>query len=75
MIRSTRNEGISSASKQRHEALGLINDGVGGESIENVAVLLTGAQVGPVVEKADALDDHIVTNSVFPSNAFAGTFE
>ena len=71
MIRSTRNEGISSLSKKRHEALGLINNGVGGESYEHINVI---ADHSPG-ERRDAIDDHVVTLTQFPSNAFSGTFE
>lgn len=71
MIRGTINEGISSLSKQRHVALGLINNGVGGESFETVADSVGGG----VVERRDGIDDHEIALSVFPSNAFNGTFE
>ena len=71
MIRSTRNEGISSLSKQRHDVLGLINNGVGGESLESVEIIATGV----MVERADALNNHVAAESVFPSSAFNGTFE
>ena len=71
MIRGTKNEGISSQSKQRFGVLGLINDGVGGESFETVADSVGGG----VVERRDAIDDHEASLSVFPSNSFNGTFE
>ncbi len=71
MIRGTTNEGISSLSKKRHAALGLINDGVGGEGIELVKTIATGA----VVERRDSIDNHAVTETGFPSGGFNGTFE
>ncbi len=71
MIRGTHNEGISSLTKKRHDALGLIGGGIGGESYEAVEVIAT----GEMVERADALSDHTTTVSVFPSSEFNGTFE
>ena len=71
MIRGTKNEGISSLSKKRFDVLGLINDGVGGESFESGEVIATGV----VVEQRDAIDNHVAANSQFPSNGFNGTFE
>ena len=71
MVRGTKNEGISSLSKKRHDVLGLINNGIGGESIESVEIIAT--QV--VVERADALNNHVAAESTFPSGAFNGTFE
>lgn len=71
MIRGTINEGISSASKKRHDVLGLLNEGIGGESLELVKIIATGV----VVERADALNNHVAAESTFPSSAFNGTFE
>ena len=71
MIRSTLNGGTSSLSKKRFDVLGLINDGVGGEGLELVEVIATGAKV----ERADALNNHVAAESLFPSNSFNGTFE
>ncbi len=71
MIRSTLNGGTSSIAKQRFDVLGLINNGVGGESLEAVQVIATGV----IVERADALNDHVATETLFPSNSFNGTFE
>ena len=71
MIRSTKNEGISSLSKKRHDVLGLINDGVGGESFDIVEIIATGVKV----ERRDAIDNHVAAETTFPSNAFNGTFE
>jgi len=71
MIRGTKNEGISSLTKKRHEALGLIGGGIGGESLEAVHVIAT----GEMVERADAVSDHTTTVSDFPTDAFNGTFE
>jgi hypothetical protein len=71
MIRGTKNEGISSLTKKRHDALGLIGGGVGGESYESGEVIATGA----VVEQRDAIDNHVVANSQFPSGDFNGTYE
>lgn len=71
MIRSTVNGGTSSVAKKRFAVLGLINDGVGGESLESVEVTATGVKV----ERADALNDHVAAEGLFPSNSFNGTFE
>lgn len=71
MIRGTKNEGISSLSKQRHTTAGLINNGVGGESIEMVEIIATGV----TVERVDSVNNHVAEETRFPSSAFKGTFE
>ncbi len=69
MIRGTKNEGISSVSKQRHGVLQLQTTGVKGESYETVAIL------SGVAEVRDAFDDHTQGRTTFPSSAFNGVFE
>ncbi len=70
MIRGTKNEGISSQTKQRHATGLLTTTGVkaqGYETIEDTA--------GIILERRDEFDIHSVIESEFPSNAFNGTFE
>lgn len=70
MIRGTKNEGISSLSKQRHTT-GLLNyTGTKGQSYETIQ-----DTAGIVLERRDEFDVHSVVESDFPSNAFNGTFE
>lgn len=71
MIRGTHNESISSLSKKRHDVLGLIGGGIGGESYESGEVIATGV----IVEQRDAIDNHVAANSQFPSGDFNGTYE
>ncbi len=71
MIRGTKNEGISSLTKQRHAGGFLTNTGTKGESYETVVTLATGV----VSEVRDAFDSHVVELSDFPSNNFNGTYE
>jgi len=71
MIRGTKNEGISSLSKQRHTG-GSTNayTGTKSQSFETVFDSL-----GLIVEVRDEFDLHIPALTEFPSNAFNGTFE
>jgi hypothetical protein len=71
MIRGTKNEGISSLSKQRHANLGLTGTGIKGQSYVLVQDSITNA----VEEVRDEFDDHTVTRSTFPSGEFNGTYE
>ena len=73
MIRGTKNEGISSLSKQRHTAGGTVASytGTKGEGFELVETIATGVKV----EVRDSIDAHATTLTEFPSNAFNGTFE
>ena len=69
MIRSTKNEGISSASKQRVTALSTgAYSGIVGEGIELVE------DTTGVIEGADNVD-RTATQSDTPSDGFNGTFE
>ncbi len=70
MIRGTKNEGISSLSKQRHTGGALAYTGTKSQSYETVI-----DTAGAITEVRDEFDDHLVTQSDFPSNAFNGTFE
>ena len=72
MIRSTRNEGISSVAKQRHAGAGLINNGIGGGSLELVADVATQKVLA---ERRDNTSTHSATETPFPSSEFNGTFE
>jgi len=71
MIRATKNETISVGAKQRH---------AGGAVFFNVfprsqLYETVDDTLGTIVEKQDAFDLHTATFSVFPGNAFNGTFE
>ncbi len=70
MIRGTKNEGISSLSKQRHTG-GVLNytgtKGQGYETVEDTN--------GIILARRDEFDVHSGLESEFPSNAFNGTFE
>lgn len=70
MIRSTLNGGTSSKTKQRHATGALTTTGVKGQSFE----LIETDEIG-IEEVRDEFDDHFVSRSEFPSNAFRGTFE
>jgi len=71
MIRGTKNEGISSQSKDRHLAAGAPNltGGTIGEGIELIA-----DAAGAVKEAKDA-DVRVVGDSTLNSGDFNGTFE
>lgn len=76
MIRGTRNEGISSQSKQRVTGVVLTATGVKGESFELVEGDRdedVGVDFG-VTERRD-IDNRLDLQSTTPSNAFNGTFE
>lgn len=70
MIRGTKNEGISSASKQSHSGGALIYTGIKGQSYE-----LTESSTGVIAEFREEFDSHLTTVSDFPSSAFNGSFE
>ena len=72
MIRSTKNEGISSLSKQNIiPNVGNVNPGMKSEAFEAVEITAT----GEMVEHRDAFGDHLDTESWYPSGEFNGTFE
>jgi len=71
MIRGTKNEGISSLSKQRHTGGFLNYTGIQGQSYESIYDFTN----NKADERRDEIDAHITTRSDFPSNYFNGTFE
>ncbi|MFV2057289.1 MAG: hypothetical protein ACC707_12530 [Thiohalomonadales bacterium] len=70
MIRGTKNESISSLSKQRHTTGALNYTGTKSQLYETIQ-----DTAGIVLERRDEFDIHSVVESEFPSNAFNGTFE
>ncbi len=70
MIRGTKNEGISSLSKQRHTTGLLTTTGVKGQGYEIIE-----DTAGIRLERRDEFDVHSVVESDFPSNYFNGTYE
>ncbi len=70
MIRSTKNESISTAAKKRHGNGPLDYTGTKGQSYE-----LARDNLGANLEVRDEFDSHVTTTSDFPSNAFNGLHE
>ena len=70
MIRGTKNEGISSLSKQRHEALLVNGEGIVGQSVETII-----NSSGVLLEVTDEFSNHSAGRSTFPSGEFNGTYE
>ncbi len=70
MIRGTKNEGISSQSKQRHSGVALTYTGTKGQSYETIV-----DTNGIILERRDEFDVHSTLETDFPSNYFNGTFE
>jgi len=71
MIRSTKNESISSSSKQTHAGGAHTGTGTKGQSYELTEVIASGVKS----ESRDEFDLHVVTVTDFPSNCFNGSFE
>ncbi len=70
MIRGTKNEGISSQSKQRHSGGPLNYSGTKGQGYETII-----DTAGIILERRDEFDGHSILESDYPSNYFNGTFE
>jgi len=71
MIRGTKNESISSLSKQRHAGAFLDYTGTKGQGYE----LIFDSVGNQTDERRDEFDSRPPERSEFPSNAFNGTFE
>lgn len=71
MIRGTKNESISSLSKQTHTGGAHTGTGTKGQSYELTEITASGVKN----ESRDEFDSHVATVSDFPSNSFNGSFE